>query len=148
MKNFQKKPTPKQNAKKPPSANNPAASIITKEHWESYSKELKDDFVPKPSARTRNVKEFWQRDGDQWIEIKVFTGRVKSRTKEQVYRSLFYSVKMSIAYWDEPPTGAETVIWMNKGSSKKRAPAAAAAPKRAPTVALEGVPSEKRLFTI
>jgi hypothetical protein len=147
MKNFQKKPAPKQNAKKPPSASNPAASsLITKEHWESYSRELKDDFVPKPSARTRNVKAFWQKDGDQWIEIKVFTGRVKSRTKEQVYRSLFYSVKMSIAYWDEPPTGAETVIWMHKGSNKKRAPATA--PKRAPTVATERVPSEKHLFAI
>lgn len=75
------------------------------------------------------MKEFWKKDGDQWIEIKVFTGRVKSGSKEPVYRSLFYSVKMRIAYWDEPPTGAETVIWMNKGSSKKQAQ-----PKRLPPV--------------
>ncbi len=86
--------------------------LITKEHWETYSKELKDDFIPKPSARTRCIKEFWKSDGDTWVEISVFTGRVKRSTKAPVYRSLFLSVKLRIAYWDEPPTGASTVIWI------------------------------------
>jgi hypothetical protein len=88
---------------------------ITKEHWKAYSKELKDDYKPKPSAWTRRIKEFWQRDGDTWIEITVFTGRVNRRTKELVYRSLFYSVNLKIAYWDEPPTGATTIIWAHEG---------------------------------
>lgn len=87
---------------------------ITKEHWKAYSKELKDDYKPKPCAWTRRIKEFWQRDGDTWIEITVFTGRVNRRTKELVYRSLFYSVTLKIAYWDEPPTGATTIIWAPK----------------------------------
>ena len=34
--------------------------VITKQHWETYSKELKDDFIPKPSTRTRGIKEFWK----------------------------------------------------------------------------------------
>jgi hypothetical protein len=97
-----------------PESPQPGESLraVTKEHWETYSKELKDEFVPKP--RTRHLRQFWHKDGDTWIEIKVFTGRVKKSNKEPVFRSLFYSCKKRIAYWDEPPTGAERVIWLNK----------------------------------
>ena len=96
-----------------PPDDSPVPVRISKEHWKAYSKELKDDYNPKPCVWTRRIKEFWQRDGDTWIEITVFTGRVNRRTKELVYRSLFYSVNLKIAYWDEPPTGATTIIWAN-----------------------------------
>lgn len=134
---FWKKPDQKQQAKHATAASQPDDSKqpkqITKEHWAIYSKELKDDFVPQPSKRTRRIKKFWKQDGDTWIEVKVFTGRVKKRTKEPVFRSLFYSVKLKIAYWDEPPTGATTVIW----SHNNRVP---------PTPPLPSAPPEEHLY--
>lgn len=114
MRGFRKKPDLPPQTKIRPDSNVtcPESIIITKHHWEMYSKELKDDFIPKPSARTRGIEEFWKNDGDTWVEMKVFTGRVKRSTKERIYRSLFLSVTLKIAYWDEPPTGASSVIWL------------------------------------
>lgn len=105
--------------KKPAKPNKSDASFPAQPEWAVYSKEFKDDYVAKPSKRTRNIKEFWEKDGDTWIEIKVFTGQVKRSNKEPIYRSLFYSLMLQIAYWDEPPTGAShVVLTQNKGNRR------------------------------
>ena len=122
MKGFRKKPDLLQQAKKGPESSIACGEsiVITKHHWVMYSKELKDDFIPKPSARTRDVEEFWKNDGDTWVEMKVVTGRVKRSTKERIYRSLFLSVNLKIAYWDEPPTGASRVIRLQDMQTNER----------------------------
>jgi hypothetical protein len=122
MKVFRKRPDLPQQEKKGAQANVACdeSIIITKNHWVMYSKELKDEFIPKPSARTRDIKEFWKDDGDTWVEINVFTGKVKRSSKERVYRSLFLSVNLKIAYWDEPPTGASRVIWLQDNKTNDR----------------------------
>lgn len=103
---------------KKPAKPNKSASFPAQPEWAVYSKEFKDDYVAKPSKRTRNIKKFWEKDGDTWIEIKVFTGQVKRSNKEPIYRSLFYSLMLQIAYWDEPPTGASHVVLTQQGNRR------------------------------
>lgn len=76
-----------------------------------YNRELEDEvYSPKPSLLTRNKKEFWYADKDTWIEIEVYTGKVDNQSHQPLMRSLFYSVRKKLGYWDEPPTGASTII--------------------------------------
>ena len=79
--------------------------------FQIYEQELQDGYVPRPCALTRDRPEFWKADGDTWMEIGVATGGVDTDTCELSTRSLFYSTKTQLGYWDEPPTGASRVVW-------------------------------------
>ena len=82
-------------------------------------RQLKEEgFVPKPSKKV-NLFEH-DGDGDIWKEAVT---KVKQKNGKSKYRSYFYSCNTHERYWDEPPSGASTVIYANdvvKGSFRNQ----------------------------